>query len=347
MSQTTEKIREFIRPLFEHVIWGAKSGYGTFMVFNGGKLVPNSPEMSKKALERGEWHFWAYFCGWRISRNGVIIVGSGDSKDAMYRLIPMLDGRKILNVEIREKTFDTKFLFEGEVSLELFSLSSPKNETEQWFLFCPGDPVLSIGPGFTWFFEANREHGKPGALDDEPNQSTNGFEVKKGEKENTIREIIRPFFNNKIWGTECDENTLLMFNAGRAISKILPEGTPIGEWHFWCLSGCGWRLLRDDEFLAGSMDTVDGLLESTATILDGRAIIDFTIDPKTFDGIFFFDDGVRLEFFSVAEEDYQWRLSTPDKKILTIGPGFAWDYRDDPNPDWEEDAIKPQTPDRA
>jgi hypothetical protein len=84
---------------------------------------------------------------WRVSRSGVLFVGS-DSREAELATLPaLLTGLAVTAVEITAPFSDLKLLFGADTALELFADSE---RYESWQVVSPDGEMIIAGPGASW-----------------------------------------------------------------------------------------------------------------------------------------------------------------------------------------------------
>ena len=141
-------IKEIVHSLVGQVSWEAKLGYGSFLTFNFGKLLP--PD--KRSLVIGEWHLWIRYCAWRIETDIEVIAGSEDEDDALLdKNVKRLQNVPIVKFDITKPALETTIHFSNALRLRLFPVySTLESEADNWLLFTPDEKVLKVGPGANW-----------------------------------------------------------------------------------------------------------------------------------------------------------------------------------------------------
>lgn len=146
---------ELAKKLFSEIIGlearNAQLGHGSFITIDFGKNIIIKGKKPSNDFERGEWHLWVYMCTWRLEQNGEPIIGAGDERDTLRLKIPLLTGKKLLQVKIVNNSFDVIFDFEEGYSLLLFSFAV--EDDEQWMFFTSDRKVFTAGPGTNWEYE--------------------------------------------------------------------------------------------------------------------------------------------------------------------------------------------------
>ena len=97
-----------------------------------------------------------------------------------------------------------------------------------------------------------------------------------------------------------------------------------GEWHLWIYM-CAWRIDKGNRALVGSSDSRKKI-ESVLKKIDGKELISFDI-KRSLDAVLVYNGKYELRIFSINTEDQdQWMIYTPDKNVLTVGPGNKCSY---------------------
>ena len=97
-----------------------------------------------------------------------------------------------------------------------------------------------------------------------------------------------------------------------------------GEWHLWIYM-CAWRIDKGNRALVGSNDSRNKI-ESVLKKIDGKELILFDL-KHSLDAVLVFDGKYELRMFSINTEDQdQWMIYTPDRNVLTVGPGNKCSY---------------------
>lgn len=97
-----------------------------------------------------------------------------------------------------------------------------------------------------------------------------------------------------------------------------------GEWHFWIYM-CAWRIDKGNRALAGSNDSRDKI-ENVLKKIEGKKLVLFDLKHSP-DAVLVFDGKYELKVFNINTEDQdQWMIYTPDKNVLTVGPGNKCSY---------------------
>jgi hypothetical protein len=129
--------------------WGVSLGIGSFLTVNFGS--PTKPIRESKTV-LGEWYLWVRHSAWRILNNRYPVIGSEDSREILKTEVPMLNNLVLSEIVITPTSFDTDFVFEGRITLQLFPVIY-KDEYTHWELYTPDNKVLTLGPGLSWSYK--------------------------------------------------------------------------------------------------------------------------------------------------------------------------------------------------
>jgi hypothetical protein len=141
----TQALKAYFQPLLGQTAWNVALGHGSFVTMEFGEPVGNG-----SGAVHGTWHFWVYCCAWRIETYDDVLAYSEDSRSRLVQVLPLLEGKKLEDIEINFPNGDTLLRFEGGLVLRLMPIYS---ETyEHWLLYTP-DGVLVFGSGTNWSFE--------------------------------------------------------------------------------------------------------------------------------------------------------------------------------------------------
>ncbi len=164
-----------IDPVFETVFrkiyglpcWRVAPGHGSFLTFEFGEphLEVREPEptnpkysakmnrdlASRRVFIHGDWHLWIYCCDWKVLSKGKF-VGKSTSATSYQRAADLLEGQKLIRVEIIARPCRTVFEFDlgGVLETRPYDPAS-----EQWMFFDRAtDKVLTLRAD--GFFSHNR-----------------------------------------------------------------------------------------------------------------------------------------------------------------------------------------------
>ena len=156
MSLITKKAEfdKVIGNLVGEKAWKVQLGYGSFLTFDFGNLLPEVPNVS---IEQGEWHLWVYLCSWRIEEEGSFLVGCEDKRSKIAEDIKKIENKTLISFDVSFPTLDATLEFENGIVLKTFSVISEDNDGHgiHWMLFQPSRKVLVAGPGSHFKVEEN------------------------------------------------------------------------------------------------------------------------------------------------------------------------------------------------
>jgi hypothetical protein len=139
-----------------------------------------------------------------------------------------------------------------------------------------------------------------------------------------ISGIIQPALGLPAWDVKLGLGSFITMQFGSAIADR--KGIKRGEWYLWIYC-CGWFLEEAHEQFIGSEDPRE-LLQQRLTVLEGRILQDIQIAYPPFLTRFIFEGGITLHTFplSFTDDNAYWKLFTPHRKVLSVGPAGNWAY---------------------
>jgi hypothetical protein len=113
-----------------------------------------------------------------------------------------------------------------------------------------------------------------------------------------------------------------------------------GDWHLW-INCCDWKAFSKRKLIGQS--TSVSSIQKAADILDGQALVSFSLRLKPVRCRFEFDLGGRLETYPYDRKSVQWLLYDSRNQVLTLRADDVYSYGPSNRPVAEE--WKPiQTP---
>ncbi len=143
----TQRLKTYFQPMIGQSTWNVELGTGSFLTMEFG--LPRSVT-SAESKTHGTWHFWAYCCAWRIETWDDVLAYSEDDRSRLEKVVGVLEGKTLNNVEIHFPSGDTVLSFSGRLLLRLMPIHA--EDHEHWMLYTP-EGTLVLGPGTTWQFE--------------------------------------------------------------------------------------------------------------------------------------------------------------------------------------------------
>jgi len=151
----------------------------------------------------------------------------------------------------------------------------------------------------------------------------------KGDGTRILKDIPNKIQGLKAYNIKLGHGSFLTMDFGEPIeinvkTKKGIEKFTRGEWHFWIYM-CAWRIEKGNRALVGSNDSRNKI-ESVLEKIDGKELILFDL-KRLLDAVLVFDGKYELRMFNVNTENQdQWMIYTPDKNVLTVGPGNKCSY---------------------
>lgn len=146
--------------------------------------------------------------------------------------------------------------------------------------------------------------------------------------EERMKNVVAPLLGMSPWRAELGHGTSLGLDFGQQIP--LSEGggrRAHGEWHLMTYD-CAWRLEKRAELIAGSGDRGSIVVEAVER-LRGKPLDSFRVVSPLQDVELTFRGGFVLRLMPVSsEEDEHWMLFAPGGRVLALGPGSAWHYKE-------------------
>lgn len=147
----------------------------------------------------------------------------------------------------------------------------------------------------------------------------------------TAQEIADRAVGEICWRAERGHGSFLTFDFGQRVSGPYRDR---GEWHLWIYFG-DWTLSEPDKVLATDSDD-HAVIEAAAGRFAGSRLVNVSIDDTSLEATFQFEHGLRLDVRPNScdedpDEDW-WLLFTPDERVLVVGPGPAWSYKNSNEP---------------
>ncbi len=140
-------IKKIIKPLLGLLAWDVKLGIGSFITMEFGNSIPDA-----HGKRYGEWNLWIYCCGWYLENPGETFLGSEDPRELLKQGITVLEGRRLEDIVISPKAFETDLIFNDGFVLHTFPLNFMDSYSDYWKLFTPEGKVLVIGPAPKWYY---------------------------------------------------------------------------------------------------------------------------------------------------------------------------------------------------
>ena len=155
------------------------------------------------------------------------------------------------------------------------------------------------------------------------NQKTNSNNIQ------ILKNILNKIQGLKSYNVKLGHGSFLTIDFGEPLEIDIKTNKGIekftrGEWHFWIYM-CAWRIDKGNKPLIGSNDSRKKI-ESFLKKINEKKLTLFEI-TGSLDVALVFDGKYELKVFTVNTEDQdQWMIYTPDKNVLTVGPGNKCSY---------------------
>ncbi|WP_162232726.1 hypothetical protein [Sphingomonas sanxanigenens] len=111
-----DPVQRSFEPVFGHPAWGVSRGHGSFLTMEFGDpelVVHEWPSGLRRSVNvHGAWHLWIYCCRWTLSDKGGRLAERDDADGEIDRAVHLLNGQKLIGVEIDRTSAETRFLFD-------------------------------------------------------------------------------------------------------------------------------------------------------------------------------------------------------------------------------------------
>jgi hypothetical protein len=142
-----------------------------------------------------------------------------------------------------------------------------------------------------------------------------------------VERIIASLHGQQAWGVSLGYGTFVTLEFGQPLAPQGEKAKVHGQWHLW-IYGSAWRIEERGHILAGSQDDKK-VMEKAVLGLDGKTLLSTQVGNDLLDAEFLFEDGLTLRVFGCCAMDMKhWMLFTPDRKVLSVGPGETWSHTD-------------------
>ncbi len=109
------------------------AAHGSFLMFEFGDII-DIKYKDGTTEKRREWMLWLCQSAWRMEKQNKMSIGSLDKQEEILKVIPMLEGKKVMSIEIDENYFDITLVLSNEIVLKTFSAML---DDEQWLVYRP------------------------------------------------------------------------------------------------------------------------------------------------------------------------------------------------------------------
>ena len=147
-----------------------------------------------------------------------------------------------------------------------------------------------------------------------------------------INKIFEPLISRKVTSAELGYGSFITIGFGKNVEfEITRRGKKeilsMPEWYLWTYM-CSWEIEVDGEPLICS-DDERSEIEESIKCLESRKLIGVEVLSDFYDMRLTFEGGIVLLLSSDNSDtdDIQWRLYTPDEKVLVAGPMKSISYQ--------------------
>jgi hypothetical protein len=240
-----------------------------------------------------EWGIWLSGASWRLSKNGLYVVGSRDNAQDTDLNIRKLLGKRFLSSQVLSSFLDMEFTFEDGYQLTTFFNWRIE---DQWVVFLPKHFQL-----------------EPIGVD-----CSNQEEIKKVQ-EISKNLLINEKYNKIDSARLCIAVTAITFN---------PHDQPIMHFEndlFIQFKHCMWRLEKDGDYIFGYLDRQDVDFKEALSKLIGKKLLQVDTANSMMDGRFQFEEGYVIKTFTCYHSSPQWHIASKSAPIFEANIPFAED----------------------
>ena len=130
----------------------------------------------------------------------------------------------------------------------------------------------------------------------------------------------------EVWSPRLGVGSFITLEFGRRPTRETAQtGVAHGAWHLWIYCSA-WRLDAATDIIAASEDPRQQLVTAVAR-LHGQRLSTASVIAPALELALTFSAGDVLRAFPVYSSGYEhWLLYTPDRHVLSAGPGASWSY---------------------
>lgn len=266
INQSFKKLINFIQKnLYGKQVMGTLNSIGSNIFLDIGDDI----KIPQKDRYRKEWVFWISWSSWRITKNGLYVVGSGDLRQDIQLGINYLMDKQVKNVCFTSSYLDLQIEFDDGYMLRTFF---DILEEEQWTIFMPD------GDNFSLDFST----------------SENVKEIQLHYSEYTQN---HPIYNLKFEEKSTINN--IFMNEDENLSVLLENGHTL---EFLCNT---WRLEVNNNYAIGFRDDNYLLI---ADYLKNKKLFDIKIENEFMDSEITLDAGYVIRTFACCGLEHQWSI---------------------------------------
>jgi hypothetical protein len=240
-----------------------------------------------------EWGIWLSGASWRLSQNGLYVVGSRDNAQDTDLNIRKLLGNRFLSSQILSSFLDVEFTFEDGYQLTTFF---NWRVDDQWIVFLP----------------------KRFQLD------TIGVECSDQEEIKKIQEISKNLLIIEKY-KKIDFARLAIAVTAITYSPYEQPIIHFGNDFFIQFKHCTWRLEKNGDYIFGYLDHQEVDVNEELSRLIGKKLLQVDTANSMMDGRFQFEEGYVLKTFTCNHSSPQWHIASKSAPIFKANIPFAED----------------------
>lgn len=142
-----------------------------------------------------------------------------------------------------------------------------------------------------------------------------------------IDDYFQQLLGMKAWGVRPGVGSFVTIEFGEEVREQASSKVH-GEWHLWIYMAT-WDVYKNQQLILDSEDDKIKMELILKQELEGKALTDYEVVSANYEIVLEFDN--NLDFFTYSRNDPNgdlWLLFTPDKKVLSAGPGKALTVED-------------------
>ncbi len=139
-----------------------------------------------------------------------------------------------------------------------------------------------------------------------------------------IYDLFGRIIPQKVSSVELGYGTFILIGFGKNITIEIPRSNEVKkifrpEWHFWT-DMCKWELKMENEILVSSEDDKKRI-QKALTKLENKKLMRIELLNDAYDMNLMFENEIILHLISdnSEEDNEQWELFTPEKRVLIAG----------------------------
>lgn len=265
MQQSFEKLIQLMNEsLYGKHVRGVLNSIGSNIFLDIGYDI----KVPQEDRYRKEWVFWISWSSWRITKNDLYVVGSGDHRDDIHLGINYLMEKKVQNVYFTSSYLDLQIEFDDGYTLSTFF---NRVEEYQWLIFMPDGNSFSVDFSNT-----------------ESIQELQSFSRDYISKKKTCDTLIQE--DSVIENAHIDKDDRLVVSLKNS-----------HEIYFYCNA---WRIECNEKYVIGCVDEDPKNFD----YLKGCNLQHIRVENEFVDSEITLDKGYSIQTFACCAVEHQWSI---------------------------------------